>query len=73
MTKPKKNARTQSATATLSSIKREMAKPRIAESARQGADTLANGGRIPVVSNDETATRAEAGKILLDYGRKVGS
>ena len=65
MTKPKKNARTQSATATLSSVKREMAKPRIAESARQGADTLANGGRIPVVSNDETATRAEAGKILL--------
>jgi hypothetical protein len=73
MSMPKKNARTQSAAATLSSVKKEMAKPRIAESARQGADTLANGGRVGVVSDDERARRAEAGKILLDYGRKVGS
>ena len=72
MSMPKQNARTQSA-ATLSSVKKEMAKPRIAESARQGADTLANGGRVAVVSKDESARRAEAGKILLDYGRKVGS
>jgi hypothetical protein len=73
MSKPKKNARTQSAAATLSSVKKEMAKPRIAESARQGADTFANGGCMAVVSTDETARRAEAGKILLDYGKKVGS
>jgi hypothetical protein len=50
-----------------------MAKPRVAASARQAADTLANGGRIPVVSNDETARRVETEKILLDYGKTVGS
>jgi hypothetical protein len=73
MRMPKKNPRTQSAAATLSSVKKEMAKPRVAASARQAADTLANGGRMAVVSNDEAARRVETERILLDYGKTVGS
>jgi hypothetical protein len=68
----KKNARTHS-TETLSSVRKEMAKPRIVNSARKGGDTLANGGRIAQLSNTETARRAKAGKILLDYKRKAAS
>jgi hypothetical protein len=65
----KKNARTRSAAATLASVKKEMAKPRVAESARP--DT--HGGRLAVFSKEETARRAETEKVLLDYGKKVGS
>jgi hypothetical protein len=70
---PKKNARTQSAAATLSSVKKEMAKPRVAASVRQAADTSADRGPMAVVSNDETSRRVEVERILLDYGKKVGS
>ena len=68
----KSKARIQSSAATLASVKKEMAKPRVAESARQDPDTLANGGRIAVVSRDEAASKIEARRALLSYGKKVG-
>jgi len=39
-----KNSHKKSPAAVLSSVAAEMAKPRVAESTKRGADTLANGG-----------------------------
>jgi hypothetical protein len=70
---PKKNARTRSGSATLFSVKKEMAKPCVAPSTRQAADTPAGSGRPAAGSTDESTRRAETKRILLDYGRKLGS
>jgi hypothetical protein len=73
MSMPKKTSRIQSAAAILSSVKKEMAKPRIVESARKEADTLANGGHIAVLTHEEAVRKARARKILLNYGTKLAS
>ena len=45
---PKKNSPKQSAKAALSLVRTVMAKPRMAESSKKNADTLANGGHMPM-------------------------
>ncbi|HET9791127.1 MAG TPA: hypothetical protein VFR08_07480, partial [Candidatus Angelobacter sp.] len=45
---PKKNAPKQSEKTALSLVRTVMAKPRMAESSKKNADTLANGGHMPV-------------------------
>jgi hypothetical protein len=57
----------------LFSAKKEVAKACIAKLTRQAADTPAASGRAAAGSNDEPTRRAETERILLDYGRKLGS
>jgi hypothetical protein len=45
----KKKRRKEPSETILASVQKEMAKPRLAESTREEADTLANGGHITLV------------------------
>jgi hypothetical protein len=52
--------------ATLASVVAEMARPRMAESVKSNADTLANGGHNPAILAAEKRQHAEArSKSLL--------
>lgn len=67
-----RKSRKQSPSSTLASVKREMSKPRVVQSARRDPDTLANGGHMDIVSHAEAVTRAEAMRALLGYAKAVG-
>lgn len=67
-----RKARKQSASSTLASVKREMSKPRVVQSARRDPDTLANGGHMDIVSHAEAVTKAEAMRALVGYAKAVG-
>ena len=68
----KSRARKQSSSATLASVKKEMSKPRVVQSARTDPDTLSNRGYMDLVSHDEAVTKAEAMRALVGYAKAVG-
>jgi hypothetical protein len=57
---PKKNSRKQPAKTALSIVRTVMAKPRVAESSKKNADTLANGGHMAVPAAKRATGRLHA-------------
>jgi hypothetical protein len=64
----KKKRRKEPSQTILASVQKEMAKPRLAESTRKEADTLANGGHIALV---ELSTRTP-GLVSRQTNQEMG-